>query len=133
MHISRIMQRTFTCYGIKTARVGIADILDFTGQGTNRLFQVQSYDAGKDIPRCSAGGASFDLNAGYPAVFQFHPVFRQAELSAVIACSLQASKPTSGERGYRPGVLSARGDNGYIFPFAYLYQMGRESRMTQKV
>jgi len=124
MNITGIMQRAFARDWIKSAGVGITDILDFPGQGGNCLIQRQTDNPGKYVPSCTTGCASLDLNGGYPAMFHFHTVFRQTKLPAVFACSPQAAQSASGKRCHRAGVFFAGGNDRNIFIPAHLGKMG---------
>ena len=90
MHITGIMQWTFAGYGIKSTRVGIAYVLDFSGQGGNSLIKRQSYDPGKNIPCGPAWGTPIDLDTFYSVHLNLYLVFRQTKLFSICACSLQA-------------------------------------------
>ncbi len=115
MDITGIMQRTFTGYGIKGAGVGIADVLDFPGQGGNCLIKFQSNDPGKNIPGRPTRSAPFYFNGGYPAILNLHTVFRQTKLAAVFARRLQTSEAASGKRRHGIGMFLAGGDDRYVF------------------
>ena len=98
MDIPGIMKRALARDGIKTAGVRVADILHFPGQGRDCIVHRQSYNPGNYIPSCPAWCTSFDLDTFNPATRNFNLVFRQAELFAVFACSLQASQAASCKR-----------------------------------
>jgi hypothetical protein len=115
MNITGIMQRTFPGYGIKGAGVGIADVLDFPGQGGKSLVDFQSNNPGKNIPGRPARGAPFHFNGGYPAILDLHPVLRQTKLAAVCARRLQTSEAASGKRRHGVGMFFSGGNDRYFF------------------
>ena len=123
MDITGIVQRALTGYGIKSAGIRIADVLDFPGKGGNSHLHRQSYNPGKHIPSRPAGRPSFDRNTFYSALLYFNLVFRQSKLFAVFASSLQASQPASGEGSMSVGMFFARGNNRDLLFFAHLCQM----------
>lgn len=129
MDIPRIVQRAFSGNGIKSTGICITDILDLAGQGGYRFIYGKSDNPGQDIPGGPAGCPSFNFNRENPAIFDFHTVFRQTELAAIIACSLQASESASGKRSHGLCMFFAGGNNGNILPLAYPGEVGGKVRV----
>ncbi len=115
MNITGVVQRALPRNGVKSTGVGIADILHFTGQGRNRLPEFEADDPRQHVPRCTAGGAPFDLEGNYPVILHLDAVFRQTELAAVGACSLQASETASGKGRHGALMFFAGGNHRDIF------------------
>lgn len=86
--------------------------------------EAETYDPRQHIPRGAAGSTPFDLYGNYPVILHLNAVFRQAELAAVGACSLQASETASGKGRHGSLMFFAGSDDRDIFFAAYPGKVG---------
>lgn len=118
MGVAGIMEGAFTAYRIKTAGVGQAEKLEFTGNAFQRFFLCKADEFGDNLPGGAAGGAAHDFELLDTIVFNLGAEFWNAELVAIGTQTFEATKAAAGEWSDSSQRFFAGGNNRNFFGLA---------------